>query len=507
MHEMHAEFIEMLRRTGDPRFDALPDVLENTEPEVSVRLNPRKNHFGTEADTDHADKGLPAASLPADAVVTGRVPWWPEAGVYLAERPRFTMDSALHQGRYYVQDASSMITAAVARYLGRRIGCPLLWLDACAAPGGKSTAALDGLPERSFVLANEFDFKRAEILFENVVKWGSPYTAVSRGDTSRLSRLRGLFDVVAVDAPCSGEGMMRKDATAREQWSPRLVDECATLQMQIVENVWEALRPGGFLIYSTCTFNTEENEANVRRIIDRFGAEPVRPEIIDAAGNLLPALPIDGAVTLPDDAAPLPAMRFIPGRIRGEGLFMAILRKPGELIPAIADTPSLTKNKKGAKAAPGGAKSTIDPKLAAQAAAWIDPSRAADFEVCTSDADGTLGIFPRAWKQLLPHLKSNLDLLAAGTPVATVKGKSLIPCHPLAMSTAMNPDAFPRVELSPRQALEYLMRETPQLPDGAPAGFVTVTCNGYPLGFMKNLGNRANNLYPKEWRIRSKFTL
>ena len=492
----------MLRRTGDARFDGLLDVLENTAPEVSVRLNPRKQMC---LPTDGMDARK--LSLPADAVEAGRVPWWPEAGVYLAERPRFTMDSALHQGRYYVQDASSMITAAVARWLGRLIGHPLLWLDACAAPGGKTTAALDGLPEGSFVLANEFDFKRAEILFENVVKWGSPYTAVSRGDTSRLSRLRGIFDVVAVDAPCSGEGMMRKDATAREQWSPHLVGECASLQMQIVENVWEALRPGGFLVYSTCTFNTEENEANVRRIIDRFGAEPVRPEFTDAEGHPLPSLPFDGAVTLPGETEPLPAMRFIPGRIRGEGLFMAILRKPGELHPAILDTPAAPKNKKGAKAAAGGAKSAIDPKLAAQATAWIDPAQAAAFEVCAADADGTLGIFPRAWKHLLPHLTRNLELLAAGTPVATVKGKSLIPCHPLAMSTAMNPDAFPRVELSEREALVYLMRETPELPAGTPAGFVTVTFGGYPLGFMKNIGNRANNLYPKEWRIKSKLAL
>lgn len=497
---MKAEFVKMLADIGDPRFLHLADTLENTPAEVSVRLNPLKD--GEETSVAHGS--------------AGRVAWWPQGGAYLATRPRFTLDPALHQGRYYVQDASSMVTAAVARAISRTAGfgngtTPLLWLDACAAPGGKSTAALDGLPAGSLVVANEYDYGRAEILKENISKWGNPSIVVSRGDTARFSRLDGLFDVVAVDAPCSGEGMMRKDLTAREQWSEALVEECCSRQREILDNLWGCLRPGGFLVYSTCTFNLRENELMVDWLRKEYGAETVDLGLEGVA---------DGEVAI-DGIEPVHALRFIPGRARGEGLFMAVLRKPGLLTPAILDD-SLTKRKvKGSRKSSQNNASRKDRKSArcsqpAQSASssrnaipsrstllsWLAPDVRDEYEVV--DTPAGISFFPACWSGVLPLLLDSLDVLSVGVEAVEVKGKDLIPTQQLALSAIISREAFPCVEVAEKEAVDYLARESVTLPDGVGRGFVLLTFGGYPLGFVKNLGNRANNLYPKEWRVRFK---
>lgn len=484
---MKPEFVKMLADMGDDRFDRLAETMEDTPPEISVRLNQAK---GGE-DTSVA------------AMAESRVEWW-EEGVYLQTRPRFTLDPALHQGRYYVQDASSMVTAAVARAISMSINeengaqgdIPLLWLDACAAPGGKSTAALDGLPAGSLVVANEYDYGRAEILKENLAKWGNPSTVVTKGDTARFRKLPRLFDVVAVDAPCSGEGMMRKDLTAREQWAPALVDECCGRQREILDNLWESLRPGGFLVYSTCTFNIWENELMVDWLRREHGAQSVDLRLHGAD---------DGEVRI-DGMAPTYAMRFIPGRARGEGLFMAVVRKPGELIPAISVAANTDKKKKmtakgkrGKNASPSAGPS---PRDIATVTGWIDPRVANLYDVFPS-SEG-LRIFPRRWCGLLPLLLDKLQVISAGVEAATMKGRDLIPTHTMALSTILSREAFPTVEVSQTMALDYLAREAVTMPQGTPTGFVLLMSGGYPLGFVKNVGARANNLYPKEWRIRLK---
>ena len=484
---MRPEFVKMLAATGDDRFERLAETLETTSPEVSVRLNPAK---GGE-DTSVAAMG------------ESRVRWW-EGGMYLQARPRFTLDPALHQGRYYVQDASSMVTAAVARAISRAIkeetggqdAIPLLWLDACAAPGGKSTAALDGLPAGSLVVANEYDYGRAEILKENIVKWGNPSTVITRGDTAQFRSLPPLFDVVAVDAPCSGEGMMRKDITAREQWTPALVEECCGRQREILSNLWDSLRPGGYLVYSTCTFNTSENELMVDWLRREYGAQSVdlRIEGVD-----------DGEVSI-DGIAPTYAMRFIPGRTRGEGLFMAVMRKPGTLSPAITCAATADKKKKMTAKGKHGKKtsSAASPTVRdiATVTGWIDPGVASLHDIIPT-SEG-LRIFPRTWSWLLPMLLDKLQVISAGVEAATIKGRDLLPTHGMALSTILSRYAFPTVEVDEAIAVDYLARETVTLPQGTPNGFVLLAFGGYPLGFVKNIGNRANNLYPKEWRIRSK---
>lgn len=516
--QMHPQFKEMLRRMADPRMATLADTLMQTQPEVSVRLNPAK-------DGDSTDVARMAGAS---------VPWY-DSGRYLAERPRFTLDPQLHQGRYYVQDASSMVSTAVARHISALVSAenrqqqapvqqeqisaqeqpgaaqprpddiqpddiPLLWLDACAAPGGKSIAAIDGLPDGSLVVSNEYDRQRAEILRENLAKWGYEGSVVTRGDTAQYTALRDTFDVVAVDAPCSGEGMMRKDKTARTQWSPALVEECASRQKEILSNLWDTLRPGGFLVYSTCTFNTTENEEIVRWLTEEYGAE---------------VLPLPWAPQEITGAAPgydFPVLRFIPGRIRGEGLFMAILRKPGTLVPAILGprpkAPKAAKASRKAKPdkafkAPGESAAS-QPFTRAQAAslqALITPAPG-DQLLPSAGADGGIRLFPEHWAPWLPLFLSRLQVMSAGIEAAEIKGHDLIPTQQLALSRRLNPQAAVTVETDRDTALDYLAREAVTMPEGTPRGHVLLTYGGRPLGFVKNLGNRVNNLYPKEWRIR-----
>lgn len=487
MPSIPQEYRTFIAREIGPLADGLVDCLEQTAPEVAVRVNRRKLRAA-----DVPDDWLPEVCRGAE-----KVAWWPE-GYLLPERPDFTHDPALHQGLYYVQDASSMITAHVVAALSARLGgAPLLMLDACAAPGGKSTAALDALPVGSMLVANEFDFRRAFILAENIQKWGCPAVAVSRGDTARFRRLPKLFDIVAADVPCSGEGMMRKDSQACAQWSERLVDECAARQWEIVENLWETLAPGGFFIYSTCTFNTRENERIADRMIADFGAEPVAIPLPEDSGIV-----VDGKGR----------MRFLPTRLRGEGLFMAILRKPGEWPPSLirhtASTPRREKKKSRnrgsvAELQPGGRPSSKAPDLASLCAPWLRGDY--DFLIRGEAIYGR----PAAFSHIYDLLDSHLDLLLPGREVAALKGRTAVPSQPLALTTALSTtdSPFPTAEVGLDLALSYLRRESlPGVPD-SPRGPLLLTFRPQglaaplPLGFVNNLGSRANNLYPTPWRI------
>ncbi|MDE6802485.1 MAG: rRNA cytosine-C5-methyltransferase, partial [Muribaculaceae bacterium] len=434
----------------EPRVDGLTAALEESDPSVSLRVNPGK-------------------AAPSIAVGAEPVAWCP-GGFYLDRRPSFTLDPAMHQGRYYVQDASSMFLGNVVRELTGQMG-PIAYLDACAAPGGKTTTAIDALPEGSLVVANEFDYRRAEILRENVTKWGYPGVVVSRGDTSRFRKLPSTFDIIAADVPCSGEGMMRKDAEAVAQWSRGLIAECVARQREIVDNLWGALKPGGYLIYSTCTFNRDEDEAIVEYLIETYDAESVTPESYGAYPEILPA--IGSAVS---------AYRFMPHRTRGEGLFLAVLRKPGELREG--QTSERSKSGKGVKG---------QQKLPAWWPAGLEP---------VVIEDTIYGVEPR-WRDLTEQLLKRLDVIMPGVEVAVIKGRDLIPAQGVAM---LRGDRIPadvdRVEVDEPTALTYLRRDAVTLGDDAGRGYLLLTYQGMPLGWVKNLGNRSNNLYPANWRIR-----
>ena len=360
------------------------------------------------------------------------VPWCRDA-YYLEERPNFTLDPLLHAGVYYVQEAGSLF---LDRVLRQYINAPVLALDLCAAPGGKSTLMRAALPQGSMLISNEPDRRRANILLENMLKQGHPDVLVTHNYPQDFKQTSWIFDVILTDVPCSGEGLFRKDTDSVKEWSSANVSFCQKRQRKILQDIWPCLRAGGLLIYSTCTFNTKENEENVRFIAEELGAEilPVftKPEW-QITGSLL-------------SGWDFPVYRFIPGITRSEGLFMAVLRKKGENVNPII--------------LPGSA------RRYAQANKLI-------------------------------------HLLSDGNPAMEQKGKEQIPTTAQALSLDLEQDKYPHIELTLDQAQLYLHRQALSLPAGSPQGFVIVTYMKHPLGFIKNLGERANNLYPKNWAIRS----
>ena len=434
-------FIEEMRLEPGIDADALVDALDR-EPSTGVRLNSRKNN----------------ASLFEDAECVK----WCATGRYLESRPVFTLMPELHAGAFYVQDPSSMIHREI---VARLADSPCVLVDFCAAPGGKTTAAIDALPDGSVVIANEYEPSRVGALKENLIKWGYPGVAVVNAPTSELRSLAGTVDIALVDAPCSGEGMMRKEPDARSQWSKGLIAGCAALQREIVADAAETLRPGGYLVYSTCTFNRTENEETVERMARELGAQGVevaaleRPEIAHGIGTSLPCY------------------RFLPGRVRGEGLFLCVLRKPG-----------------GAPAAPLRQAGRTRPDAAsAEVAKWLEGDL-----LLRTGRDGSVSATGRTQAALAPE--------AAGIVMAVCKGRDIIPAQGLALTTSLRGDAFPTASVDYGTALAYLRREAVALPEGTPRGFVLLQYGGRPLGFVKNLGNRANNLYPQAWRIMSSHT-
>ena len=309
-------FIESTRALmGDEEYQELSVALEQ-EPPASVRLNSKF-------------PGLAACSS-----ISGRIPWAAE-GYYLNQRLTFTFDPLFHAGCYYVQEASSMFVEQVLR---RYVTTPVKMLDLCAAPGGKSTHARSVLPEGSLLVANEVIRNRSQILAENLTKWGYADVVVTNNDPSDFSRIGSFFDVILTDVPCSGEGMFRKDPGAIEEWSPENVEICWQRQRRIITDIWPCLKPGGILIYSTCTYNTREDEENITWIRQEFGAEPL-PLAVPAEWN------ITGSLLVGVDA---PVYRFLPHRdFREKVSFLAALRKPEE--DREADTDLFSPKKKKSK--------------------------------------------------------------------------------------------------------------------------------------------------------------
>jgi len=390
-------FITRTKALLGDEWDAFEQALNQERP-VSIRLNPQKFN-----------------ETLLDFEVESPVPWASNA-YYLSSRPVFTLYPLFHAGCYYVQEASSMFPE---HFIKNYVHESVKVLDLCAAPGGKSTQLSATLPEGSLLVANEVIRSRVNILSENLIKWGNPNTIVTNNDTKDIGKLKAFFDVIVCDLPCSGEGMFRKDPVAVSEWSVNNVKRCAERQRQIINDIFPALKPGGILIYSTCTYNREENEDNIDWICKTFETELLEEP-----------------------------RRFMPHKTRGEGFFIAGFRKAGEGYKVQGEG---YRNKK---------------------------------------------------KDFL-FLKKSLKIVFAGINLGEMRGKDLIPNHALAMSTVLSEKAYPRWELDKETALKYLRKEALyDIPPAVPLGFVLVTYRNQPLGFIKNIGNRANNLYPQEWRIR-----
>ena len=472
---------------GEQLFAQIENSICNEEPPTSIRFNRFKAPQGTHIctfDNHHAEEGT--ASHHGAAPQEEPVPWCPDYGRYLEERPNFTFDPLLHAGVYYVQEASSMFVDLVARQL---IQQPVRMLDLCAAPGGKSTALRNALPQGSLLISNEPMRTRAQILAENIQKFGHPDTIVTNNYPKDFRKAGILFDAILADVPCSGEGMFRKDDGAIEEWSTQNVDNCSKLQRSIIEDIWPCLKPGGLLIYSTCTYNVHEDEENVAHIIQELGATPVQLDIDEAWA-------ITGNLSQHD----FPVYRFLPGKSRGEGLFLAVLRK-AEDADAISDKTS--KRDKGDKSDKVKKKAKTKNKAgnpqASFPAEWLKQSE--NYE--TAIVGDRLYAIPQTWHGVYAAASQALCILHAGIEIGKTKGKDFIPAQNLALSTERSTETFALAELSYTDAIRFLRKEAVTLPEETPKGYVLVTYRGIPLGWEKNIGNRANNLYPQEWKIKS----
>ena len=406
------------------------DAILNTPPVTSIRLNPKKRAAPNVECVDNT------------AILQNNIIPWCSNGYYLHERPNFTHDPVLHAGGYYVQEPSSMIIEQLAPLLNNTTKPITNILDLCAAPGGKSTHLISIAPANSSITANEVIRSRVAPLKENILKWGNHSVNVTNKDprqiTDMMDRQGSLFDFILVDAPCSGEGMFRKDPTAIKEWSVENVAISAARQKRIVADIWPALSPGGYLAYSTCTFNIYENDLNIEWIKEQLGAVSIPLN--------LPDMEQWGVVK-----APCGGYRFFPGLVKGEGLFFTLLQKNGTHSP------------------------TPKPQFNHSKSSHSNPNN--------------------------PSFHSNSGKPHTTRPHShTPAISNFIPEEPLSSNFLHN---YPLIPLTHRQAIEYLANHSIKLPDETPLGLVVVTYGGLPLGYAKNIGTRANNLYPKNWRIRN----
>jgi 16S rRNA C967 or C1407 C5-methylase (RsmB/RsmF family)/NOL1/NOP2/fmu family ribosome biogenesis protein len=415
----------------------------DTESPVSVRFHPKKHQ--------------PVLGI------RGTVSWC-ESAVYLHERPQYVFDPLFHAGAYYPQEAGSMVLDHVLRQLNLPTEPKVL--DLCAAPGGKSTLISSFLANKGILVANEVIQQRARILKENLSKWGYSNTVVTNNDPADFQRLPQFFDVMVVDAPCSGEGMFRKDPAARDEWSEDNVRLCSGRQKRIVMDVWDALVPGGIMVYSTCTFNANENEDNVRWFMDELGAELVPMN--------LPAPIVEGRNGI--------GHYCIPGVTQTEGFYIAVLQKPDE---------TLIRQRFTRKSEFRTQKDLLDCEK------YIDLS-----ESDLVNWNEKLIALPSQHTDSMLHVQAQMRLQKLGTMVGDISRKGIIPNEEVALNPFLNCYSE-RIDVSNEQALRYLRGDT--YPLSGNHGYQLITFDNEPLGWIKHLGNRFNNLYPKEWRIRKQF--
>ena len=395
------------------------------------------------------------------------VPWC-SSGFYLNDRPSYTSDPLFHSGCYYPQEASSMFLEEVFRQTvdGSK---PVRALDLCGAPGGKGTHLAALIGNNGLLVANEVIKPRVRVLSENITKWGAGNTMVTNNDPADFVSLGGYFDIILVDAPCSGEGMFN-DPVAIREWSAENAFHCSERQKRILRDIWPSLKQNGILIYCTCTFNPAENEENVKWLTGPGRAESLKLDL-----SLFPDITeihyqgING-------------YGFYPDKIRGEGFFISAIRKTE-------------------KSQEAGIKNLKSPFKRLRKDELFTLNSWTDFpdENLVSTGDDIFSIAGNTNDYLLLHQK--LKILKGGTRICSVKKMNLIPNHEFALSNKLRKEAFNTAELDYHQAVAYLRRDNLMLPD-APKGWLIVTYKGSNLGFINNIGTRLNNYYPVEWRIR-----
>jgi len=448
MSNLPEPFVAQMRTLLGAETDAFLEALQQPAP-ISIHLNPLKN-------SSFKNETLEA------------VPWY-AAGRYLPERPVFTLDPRFHAGAYYVQEASSMLVAEAVRQ-GVVDAQPLRALDLCAAPGGKSTLLASVLPPGSLLLSNEVIRNRYQTLQYNVAKWGHPGMHTSQHDSRDFKALQSWFDLVLVDAPCSGEGLFRKDPDAVKEWSPAHAAHCSARQRRILAEAAALVRPGGLLIYCTCTYNDEENEENAAWLLEQGAFQTLDLALPAGWGLIHKGM----------------GYQCYPHRVRGEGFYLACFRKEGK-------HQSVEKN---TKTPPAGTLKPASKTDLESLAPWLTP----EAEVAVfQDWQGAFRALPEAQVADCLQLGAMLRQSAFGVPLGQFKGKDFLPAPEFALSTLVHPDV-PRIALDREKALHFLKKEPPVF-NPVPQGWILVEYEGLGLGWAKGIGNRVNNYYPKEWRI------
>ena len=454
-------FIQSLQNVKGFNQQAFEAIHQSGQQIVSIRINPAKEIANDEAATTFSNSQFP---IPNSSKVV-----WCQYGFYLPQRPSFTLDPIFHAGAYYVQEASSMFLWEVLKQtVGNATQKTIL--DLCAAPGGKSTL-LASYFANGFIVSNEVIKQRASVLVENITKWGADNVVVTNNDPKDFKQLQQFFDVVVVDAPCSGSGLFRKDEKAIEEWSIENVNLCSQRQQRIVADIAACINNDGILIYSTCSYSKAENEDMLDWIVDEFGFTPIALQIPNEWG-------IVETISEKNNAF---GYRFYPDKVKGEGFFIAAFKKQNV-------TASTIKYKE-----------TTLVKTTKKELDIIQSFVAINDNYFLFNQKENNRLFPAKWKQQLQTIASYLYIKKAGIELGAVKGKDFVPSHELAMSNLKLINT-PNVDINKEQALQYLSKKEVNI-DTNSLGWVLVKYQTIALGWIKVLPNRFNNYYPTEWRI------
>ncbi len=441
----------MTKQLGAEEAERLFSALDSASP-VAVRLNPAKcGEVGVWSD--------------------GEAIAWSKNGRKLKERPSFTLDTAFHAGAYYVQEAASQFIDHIVSHedlQGKRV------LDMCSAPGGKTTIYSTAVGRDGLVVANEYVRQRANILADNVRKWGMGNVLVTNNAPEHIAQFEGWFDLVAVDAPCSGEGMFRKEAVAREDWSEDAVKMCAARQLSIVREAWQSLKDGGLFIYSTCTFNEDEDEGLLRAFMEEVGDVFVpsqRVEVDDSWG------------VVRGEVGPFQTFRFFPHKTDSEGLFVAVARKAE---PTPQRTPKARKR----------VMQEVDKASRKELSRWLMDAENHTFALVAD----TIYAYNAEQFKAVQALSESLTAIYSGVAMGQIFKGKLKPDWALSQYVGVERKATAVVELDEATALDYLRKKDIAVGDMA-EGMNLVTHQGRALGYAKKIGARCNNLYPNSLKI------
>lgn len=440
------KFVENIKEILGDEFAVFDQSLNSKSP-VSIRLNPLK-----------------AATI--DFETDGNIPW-EENGVYLSSRPVFTLDPAFHAGAYYVQEASSMFVGYLFKNLVDT-SRPLKILDLSAAPGGKSTHLASLLKSDDLLVANEVIKSRVKVLKENLQKWGFPNIIVSNQDPETFTNLEGFFDVVLVDAPCSGEGLFRKNPEAVKEWSDENVQMCSSRQRRILSAAGLLVAPGGLLLYSTCTYNPLENQENADWLTRTFNFENVNLEVPEQWGIVNTN----------------PGWQFFPHKVRGEGFYIAAFRSKERFSNFVKAKPNIQR---------------LAQRQTEALRFWIKTEEFDHYDYFLKQ-DGVVTAIRKSLFNSYGSVLKALQKRSSGLELGLFKGDKFIPDHSFALSALVS-DTIPRIHLNKENALLYLKKENFDI-ESQTDGWAIVCYKNLNLGWVKVIGDRVNNYLPTEWRIK-----